>query len=1477
MSFFFLSIALYVHLQCTASDYLFVHCVVCPPSMYGFWLSFCPLCCMSTFNVRLLIIFLSIALYVHFQCTASDYLFVHCVVCPLSMYGFWLSFCPLCCMSTFNVRLLIIFLSIVLYVHLQCTASDYLFVHCVVCPPSMYGFWLSFCPLCCMSTFNVRLLIIFLSIVLYVHLQCTASDYLFVHCVVCPLSMYGFWLSFCPLCCMSTFNVRLLIIFLSIVLYVHLQCTASDYLFVHCVVCPLSMYGFWLSFCPLCCMSTFNVRLLIIFLSIVLYVHLQCTASDYLFVHCVVCPPSMYGFWLSFCPLCCMSTFNVRLLAIFLSIVLYVHFQCTASEYLFVHCVVCPLSMYGFWLSFCPLCCMSTFNVRLLIIFLSIVLYVHLQCTASDYLFVHCVVCPLSMYGFWLSFCPLCCMSTFNVRLLVIFLSIVLYVHLQCTASDYLFVHCVVCPPSMYGFWLSFCPLCCMSTFNVRLLVIFLSIVLYVHFQCTASDYLFVHCVVCPPSMYGFWLSFCPLCCMSTFNVRLLIIFLSIVLYVHFQCTASGYLFVHCVVCPLSMYGFWISFCPLCCMSTFNVRLLIIFLSIVLYVHLQCTASDYLFVHCVVCPPSMYGFWLSFCPLCCMSTFNVRLLVIFLSIVLYVHCQCTASDYLFVHCVVCPPSMYGFWLSFCPLCCMSTFNVRLLIIFLSIVLYVHFQCTASGYLFVHCVVCPLSMYGFWLSFCPLCCMSTFNVRLLIIFLSIVLYVHLQCTASDYLFVHCVVCPPSMYGFWLSFCPLCCMSTFNVRFWLSFCPLRSMSTFNVRLLIIFLSIALYVHLQCTLLIIFLSIVLYVHLQCTLLIIFLSIALYVHLQCTASDYLLVHCVVCPPSMYGFWLSFCPLCCMSTFNVRFWLSFCPLRCMSTFNVRLLIIFLSIALYVHLQCTAFDYLFVHCVVCPLSMYGFWLSFCPLRCMSTFNVRLLIIFLSIALYVHLQCTASDYLFVHCVVCPLSMYGFWLSFCPLRCMSTFNVRLLIIFLSIALYVHLQCTASGYIFVHCVVCPLSMYGFWLSFCPLRCMSTFNVRLLIIFLSIVLYVHLQCTASDYLFVHCVVCPPSMYGFWLSFCPLRCMSTFNVRLLIIFLSIVLYVHFQCTASDYLFVHCVVCPPSMYGFWLSFCPLCCMSTFNVRLLIICLSIVLYVHLQCTASDYLFVHCVVCPPSMYGFWLSFCPLCCMSTFNVRLLIIFLSIVLYVHFQCTASGYLFVHCVVCPPSMYGFWLSFCPLCCMSTFNVRLLIIFLSIVLYVHFQCTASGYLFVHCVVCPLSMYGFWLSFCPLCCMSTFNVRLLIIFLSIVLYVHFQCTASDYLFVHCVVCPLSMYGFWLSFCPLRCMSTFNVRLLIIFLSIVLYVHFQCTASDYLFVHCVVCPPSMYGFWLSFSPLCCMSTFNVRLLIIPLVSTNFFKLFSATILVFYQNSHNSCKVPFVSERIRIKLKYTGKYYHNINIYI
>jgi hypothetical protein len=178
------------------------------------------------------------------------------------------------------------------------------------------------------------------------------------------------------------------------------------------------------------------------------------------------------------------------------------------------------------------------------------------------------------------------------------------------------------------------------------------------------------------------------------------------------------------------------------------------------------------------------------------------------------------------------------------------------------------------------------------------------------------------------------------------------------------------------------------------------------------------------------------------------------------------------------------------------------------------------------------------------------------------------------------------------------------------------------------------------------------------------------------------------------------------------------------------------------------------------------------------------------------------------------------------------------------------------------------VLCPSSSYGFWLSlwyllaivlsvllrviasdypfgiFWPLCCQSFFELRLLIIPLVS--------------FGHCVVNP-SSYGFWLSlwyllaivlsvlrvtasnypvgiFWPLCCQSFFELRLLIIPLVS--------------FGHCVV-SPSSYGFWLSlwyllaivlsvlrvtasdypfgiFGPLCCRSFFELLLLIIPLVS-------------------------------------------------
>ena len=315
---------------CPFIVYIFCHCVVCSSSIYGFWLPLClaivssvrllftdsdypfvwPLCRLPVFDLRILI----------------TPLFGHCVVCPSSIYGFWLPLClvivssarlrftdsdypfvwSLCRLPVFDLRILI----------------TPLFGHCVVCPSSIYGFWL---PLCLVIVSSARL-------------RFTDSDYPFVwslcrlpvfdlrilitplfgHCVVCPSSIYGFWL---PLC-------------LAIVSSARLRFTDSDYPFVwslcrlpvfdlrilitplfgHCVVCPSSIYGFWL---PLC-------------LAIVSSARLRFTDSDYPFVwslcrlpvfdlrilitplfgHCVVCPSSIYGFWL---PLCLVIVSSARL------------------------------------------------------------------------------------------------------------------------------------------------------------------------------------------------------------------------------------------------------------------------------------------------------------------------------------------------------------------------------------------------------------------------------------------------------------------------------------------------------------------------------------------------------------------------------------------------------------------------------------------------------------------------------------------------------------------------------------------------------------------------------------------------------------------------------------------------------------------------------------------------------------------------------------------------------------------------------------------------------------------------------------------------------------------------------------------------------------------------------------------------------------------------------------------------------------
>ena len=225
----------------------FSHCVVCPSLIYSFWLPLWYL--------------LAIVLYVLLWFTASDY--------PFGI--FW----PLCCMSFFDLQLLI--------------TPLVSFGHCVVCPSLIYSFWLPLWYL--------------LAIVLYVLLWFTASDY--------PFGI--FW----PLCCMSFFDLQLLI--------------TPLVSFSHCVVCPSSIYSFWLPLWYL--------------LAIVLYVLLWFTASDYPFGI----------FW----PLCCMSFFDLQLLI--------------TPLVSFGHCVVCPSLIYSFWLPLWYL--------------LAIVLYVLLWFTASDYPF----------------------------------------------------------------------------------------------------------------------------------------------------------------------------------------------------------------------------------------------------------------------------------------------------------------------------------------------------------------------------------------------------------------------------------------------------------------------------------------------------------------------------------------------------------------------------------------------------------------------------------------------------------------------------------------------------------------------------------------------------------------------------------------------------------------------------------------------------------------------------------------------------------------------------------------------------------------------------------------------------------------------------------------------------------------------------------------------------------------------------------
>ena len=311
----------------------------------------------------------------------------HCIVCHSSI---------LYCSFFLDLRLLITFL-------VSCG-------HFIVCPSSSYDFWLSFWylvaialsvllrfttsgypfgilwPLYCLSFLDLRLLI-----TLFV--SCG-------HCIVCPSSIYDFWL---PL----WYHV-------AIVLSVLPRFTISDYPFG--VLWPLycltsSIYDFWLPLWYL--------------VAIVLSVLPRFTTSEYFFGmlwplyflsfldlrflftplvscgHCIVCPSSIYDFWLTLFVSC-------------------------------GHCIVCPSSIYDFWLSFvsCGHCIVfpsSIYDFWLPLWYLvAVVLSVLPRFTTSDYLF-----------GIlW----PLYCLSFLDLRLLNTSL-------VSCG-------HCIFCPSSIYDFCL---------------------------------------------------------------------------------------------------------------------------------------------------------------------------------------------------------------------------------------------------------------------------------------------------------------------------------------------------------------------------------------------------------------------------------------------------------------------------------------------------------------------------------------------------------------------------------------------------------------------------------------------------------------------------------------------------------------------------------------------------------------------------------------------------------------------------------------------------------------------------------------------------------------------------------------------------------------------------------------------------------------------------------------------------------------
>ena len=365
------------------------------------------------------------------------------------------------------------------------------------------------------------------------------------------------------------------------------------------------------------------------------------------------------------------------------------------------------------------LCRLSSYDLRLLISLLSL----------------YCVDCPPSIYGFLSPF-DLCIVSTV-LRFTASYLPLVFVL---CRLSSYDLrllislwsLYCVDCPPSIYGFLSPF-DLCIVSTVLLRFTASYLPLVFVL---CLLSSYDLrllislwsLYCVDCPPSIYGFLSPF-GLCIVSTVLLRFTASYLPLVFVL---CRLSSFDLrllislwsLHCVDCPRTIYGFLSPF-GLCIVSTVLLRFTASYLPLV-FVLCRLSSFDLRLLislwslYCVDCPPSIYGFLSPF-GLCIVSTVLLRFTASYLPLV-FVLCRLSSFDLRLLislwslHCVDCPPTIYGFLSPF-GLCIVSTVLLRFTASYLPLVFVL---CRLSSYDLrllislwsLYCVDCPPTIYGF---------------------------------------------------------------------------------------------------------------------------------------------------------------------------------------------------------------------------------------------------------------------------------------------------------------------------------------------------------------------------------------------------------------------------------------------------------------------------------------------------------------------------------------------------------------------------------------------------------------------------------------------------------------------------------------------------------------------------------------------------------------------------------------------